>query len=247
LIAAGVATVIYAQSDPNPKATGGAATLRNGGVVVTGDLMAKAAQQVNAGWTFAMTHQRPIVTWKVAATLDGKVAARDRSSRWITGEAARHESHELRAQVDAVAIGTGTVLTDDPDLSVRGIEDARQPMRVVIGQRSVPADARIRMAQPVENFRQIPTRDPKFALNQLFRSDIHSVLLEGGPTLAGAFLRAGLVDHIRWYVAPALLGEGVAAVPDLSIRSISGIRRFTTTGVHQVGDDVRIDMDPIPA
>lgn len=245
LIEAGVAAVVFAQADPNPQAAGGGAALRAAGIAVTGGVMAEAARALNPEWSFAQEHRRPWVIWKAAATLDGKVAAADRSSRWITGEAARAQVHELRSQVDAVIVGTATVLTDDPDLTARGSEDARQPMRVVIGQRAVPAAARIRSAHPVRNFRQIPTRDPRFALDQLFRGELYRVLLEGGPTLAGAFLRAGLIDEIRWYLAPAVLGSGVPAVPDLSITSMSGIRRFTIRGVSQVGDDVRIDMEPI--
>lgn len=243
LIDAGVARVVFGQADPNRKAHGGRARLQAAGVSVTGGTLADEAAALNPFWTFAMAHERPYVVWKVATTLDGKVAASDGSSRWITGAEARAEVRQLRAEVDAVVVGTGTVLVDDPELTPHD-PTARQPVRVVVGQRSVPAQARVRRAAPMANFWQIPTRDPKFALAQLFRRELHRVLLEGGPALAGALLRAGLIDEIRWYTAPAVLGDGKSALPDLGIFTIDSIRRFQLTGVSRVGHDVRIDLRP---
>ena len=137
LIAAGVARVVFAQSDDNGKAAGGAATLRAAGIQVTEGLMAEQARAVNPYWTFAAQQKRPYVIWKTAATLDGFVAAADGSSRWITGEAAREDVHRLRAEVDAVMVGTGTMLVDDPELTARIDGDLadQQPLRVVMGQR----------------------------------------------------------------------------------------------------------------
>ncbi len=246
LIDAGVARVVFAQSDPNPEASGGARALRAAGVVVTEGLLAEPARQLNPTWTRAMSRQRPDVTWKLAATLDGYVAAADGSSRWITGPAARDQVHELRGQVDAVVVGTATVFADDPELTARGAGGAagRQPWRVVMGQRSVPANARVRLAEPVDRFWQLPTRDPAFALQQLMRREVRSVLLEGGPTLAGAFLRAGLIDRIIWYTAPLLVAAGRPAVADLGVTSITEAVRLDLLDVSRVGDDVRIDLRP---
>ncbi|MFN8127010.1 MAG: bifunctional diaminohydroxyphosphoribosylaminopyrimidine deaminase/5-amino-6-(5-phosphoribosylamino)uracil reductase RibD [Candidatus Nanopelagicales bacterium] len=243
LIDAGVARVVYGQSDPNPEAAGGAAVLRSAGIAVTGGLLADEATALNPGWSIAMSRQRPTVTWKVAATLDGRVAAPDGSSRWITGVAAREQVHQMRAEHDAVLVGTTTVLTDDPELTAR-IDGARQPWRIVMGQRSVPARARVRLSEPADRFWQIPTRDPSFALSQMVRRDIHTVLLEGGPSLAGAFLRAGLIDHVVWYTAPAILTAGVGAVPDLGVTTLDRAWRLSLRDVSRVGDDVRIDLVP---
>jgi diaminohydroxyphosphoribosylaminopyrimidine deaminase/5-amino-6-(5-phosphoribosylamino)uracil reductase len=246
LIEAGVARVVYGQSDPNPAAAGGAAALRAAGIETVGGVLAAEAESVNPVWTFAMTAGRPLVTWKTAATLDGLVAAADGTSKWITGPAARQDVHRLRAASDAVMVGTGTVLADDPELTVRlADQPVRQPLRVVMGQRAVPATARVRTAGPMDAFLPITTRDPKQALAVLQRRGAHGVLLEGGPLLARSFLRAGLVDRIVWYVAPALLGSGREAVPSLGITTIGDAARFVVTGVRQVGDDVRIDVEPV--
>lgn len=246
LIAAGVARVVFAQKDPNPEAAGGARTLREAGVIVNEGLLAEEAEQLNPQWSRAMARQRPEVTWKLAATLDGFLAAADGSSRWITGTAARQEVHQRRAASDAVLVGTATILADDPELTARTADGlmAAQPWRVVMGQRSVPAGARVRLAEPVDRFWQIPTRDPAFALQQLQRREVRSVLLEGGPALAGAFLRAGLIDTIVWYVAPALLGTGLPVVSDLGITTMSGAVRLELVDVARVGDDVRMDLRP---
>ena len=245
LAEAGVARVVFGQVDPNPIAGGGAAVLGGWGVSVTGALMADECEALNPAWTFAQENARPFVTWKVAATLDGRVAAADGTSRWITGEAARAEVHLLRADVDAILVGTGTVLADDPSLSARDSEGrlaSYQPLRVVMGVREVPEAALVRDGSAP--FLQIMATDPVEVLAMLVERDVHHVLLEGGPRLAAAFLRAGMIDAIRWYVAPALLGGGAPAVSDLGIGTISYVRRFVTSAVSLVGDDVRIDLSP---
>jgi diaminohydroxyphosphoribosylaminopyrimidine deaminase/5-amino-6-(5-phosphoribosylamino)uracil reductase len=242
LLAAGVARVVYAQADPNPVASGGAETLRAGGVDVEGGLLDDEASALNPVWTFAVTAGRPFVTWKAASTLDGRIAAADGTSRWITSSAARAEVHELRAAVDAVVVGTGTVLTDDPHLAVRragDISSERQPLRVVVGLRDLPAGARVLDdAAPTLHLR---THDPREVLAALVDHDVQHVLLEGGPTLAAAFVRAGLVDAVRWYVAPALLGAGASALADAGMSTISEALRLTVTDVALVGADVRIE------
>lgn len=243
LLDAEVARVVHGQSDPNPVAAGGARRLADAGVEVVGGVLAAEAAELNPIWTFAVTHGRPFVTWKAASTLDGRVAAYDGSSRWITSAASRAEVHTLRAEVDAVIVGIGTVLEDDPHLAVRvdGIVLPRevQPLRVVVGRRDIPEGARV--LDDAAPTLQVREHDPSTVLLALRDLDVQHVLLEGGPTLAAAFVRAGLVDAVRWYVAPALLGAGAHALGSAGINSIADALRLRITEVARVGDDVRID------
>ncbi|GAA2478344.1 bifunctional diaminohydroxyphosphoribosylaminopyrimidine deaminase/5-amino-6-(5-phosphoribosylamino)uracil reductase RibD [Terrabacter carboxydivorans] len=241
LVEAGVARVVFAQSDPNPDAAGGAERLHAAGVHVTGGVLADEAAAVNERWARTVELGRPLVTWKLASTLDGRSAAADGSSQWITGEAARADVHLLRATRDAVLVGTGTVLADDPRLTVRmpgGELAPDQPLRAVMGLREVPPVARLHDAPG--SVVHLATRDPREALDLLWHRGVRDVWLEGGPTLAAAVLRAGLVDDVYAYVAPALLGAGRLAVDDLGIRSISDVRRLGLVDVAVVGGDVRI-------
>lgn len=242
LLAAGVVRVVFGQRDPNPTAAGGAARLAAGGVEVVPGLLAEDAEALNEAWAFAMRHGRPLVTWKVASTLDGRVAAADGSSRWVTGPAARAEVHELRATSGAVVIGTGTALADDPSLTVRradGSPVAQQPIRVVMGRRELPAAAALRDgAAPLRVFEDDP---PAAVLRALAGEGVQSVLLEGGPNLAASFVRHGLVDRVVWFLAPKLLGAGASAVGHLAIEGIDDALPVRITGVRQVGTDVRVD------
>jgi diaminohydroxyphosphoribosylaminopyrimidine deaminase/5-amino-6-(5-phosphoribosylamino)uracil reductase len=252
LVEAGVRRVVYAQRDPNPVAAGGAATLREAGVEVEGGLLEDEARAVNRVWTFAMDHGRPFVTWKFATTLDGRSAAADGTSRWVSARAARQDTHRLRALCDPMLVGTNTVEVDDPLLTVRDEADRpldRQPLRAVMGLRDLPADQRV-FDGSAETVR-LRTRDPLVALKELFALDRQHVFLEGGPTLAAAFWRAGLVDEVVTYVAPMLLGAGRNAVADLGVGTISDADHLTITDVAvldpaEPGDDtnVRITMSP---
>lgn len=247
LLAAGVTRVVLAQSDPNPLAAGGADRLAAAGVDVVRGVLADESASMNEAWTFAVRHGRPMVTWKVASTLDGRVAADDGSSRWVTGEESRAQVHQLRAEVDAVVIGTVTALVDDPSLTVRdarGVPAGRQPMRVVMGRREIPAGAALR--DGLAPLRTFPTESPAEVLADLATQDVQHVLLEGGPTLASAFLRAGLVDRFVWYLAPKLLGSGAPAVGDLGVPDIGSAMRLQITGITRVGQDVRVDGTMLP-
>ena len=236
---AGVARVVYAQADTNPVATGGADALRAAGVDVEGGLLADQARALNREWTFAVESGRPFVTWKFATTLDGRSAAADGTSRWVSSAPARRDTHRLRALCDAILVGTGTVLVDDPQLTVRDDEDRnlpreRQPLRAVMGLRDVPAGRRVLDAAAETVL--LRTRDPHEALAALRERDRQHVFLEGGPTLAGAFLREGLVDEVVTYVAPMLLGAGRSAVGDLGIANIAAALRLDVTDVTVLGD-----------
>lgn len=222
LLAAGVSRVVYACADPNPVAAGGASRLAAAGVDVVGGLMAAEASRVNRAWAFGLEHGRPLVTWKFAATLDGRSAAADGTSRWVSHHASRRDTHQLRAQCDAILVGTNTVAVDDPELTVRDEYDApvaHQLLRVVMGERDLPADRRVfNEAGPSLHLR---SRDPDAVLAELFRRGRRHVFLEGGPTVAAAFVAAGLVDEVVAYVAPMLLGAGRPAVADLGIATMA--------------------------
>lgn len=253
LLEAGVRRVVYAQADPNQVAAGGALSLAAGGVDVAGGLLADEARQVNRAWTFAVEHGRPFVTWKFAASLDGRSAAADGTSRWVSNEAARRDTHRLRAQCDVVLAGTGTVLVDDPRLTVRDetdepLERGLQPLRAVMGLRDLPAGRRVLDdSAPTLHLR---TRSPQNALDELYAADRRHVFLEGGPTLAAAFLQAGLVDEVVAYVAPLLLGAGRHAVEGLEIGTIADALRLEVRDVEVLGQgadrNVRLVMTPAP-
>jgi diaminohydroxyphosphoribosylaminopyrimidine deaminase/5-amino-6-(5-phosphoribosylamino)uracil reductase len=241
LIEAGVARVVFAQSDPNPAARGGGLRLEAAGVRTSTGVLAQESALLNESWTFSIVNGRPKVTWKFAATLDGRSAAADGSSRWITGPLARADVHRLRAQCDAILVGTGTVLADDPALTVRGVDGSasgRQPLRVVMGLRPIPEAARVR--DGVAPTLLLTTHDPAEVLKALDEREIHHVWLEGGPTVAAAFLRAGLVDEVITYLAPALLGSGAPALGDLGIRTIDQALRLVPHEVTTIGPDIRI-------
>ncbi len=241
LVDAGVARVVFAQTDPNPSACGGKGVLDAAGIRTTVGVLEQESTALNAAWTFSIVNGRPKVTWKFAATLDGRSAAADGSSRWITGPLARADVHRLRSHCDAVLVGIGTVITDDPVLSVRGpggVTSGRQPLRVVMGLRPIPESARI--LGPGAQTIQLATHDPAEALKTLDAQEIHHVWLEGGPTVAAAFLGAGLVDEIIAYLAPALLGSGIAAVADLGIHAMDQVIRLTPDEVTLIGPDIRI-------
>ena len=240
LIDAGVARVVYAVDDPDPVAGHGAADLRAAGIAVEAGLLHDEAARSNAAWLHVTRTGRPYVTWKYAATLDGRVSAADGTSRWITGEAARHDVHLLRARSDAIVVGTGTVLADDPRLDVRlpGTAITHQPLRVIVGRRDIPATANVFDGSAPTL--QLADHDPASVLKSLAERDVVSVLLEGGPTLAGAFVAAGLVDRVVAYIAPALLGSGLPALGDAGIETLAAALRLHVEAVDLVGGDVRI-------
>ncbi|OBG09095.1 bifunctional diaminohydroxyphosphoribosylaminopyrimidine deaminase/5-amino-6-(5-phosphoribosylamino)uracil reductase RibD [Mycolicibacter sinensis] len=244
LLAAGVAKVAYAVDDPNPEAAGGAARLAAAGVEVLAGVQADA---VIAGplreWLHKQRTGLPHVTWKYATSIDGRSAAADGSSQWITSEAARADLHRRRAAADAIVVGTGTVLIDDPTLTARlpdGTLADRQPLRVVVGQREISADAQV--LNDDSRTMVIRTHDPAEVLRAL--SDRTDVLLEGGPTLAGAFLRAGAIDRILAYVAPILLGGPITAVDDVGVPSIARALRWRFDTVEPIGPDLLLSLVP---
>jgi diaminohydroxyphosphoribosylaminopyrimidine deaminase/5-amino-6-(5-phosphoribosylamino)uracil reductase len=293
LLAAGVARVVVATPDPNPKAAGGAARLREAGVAVTAGVLGEEAERVNEEWLTYARLGRPHVTWKFAATLDGRSAAEDGTSQWITSPESRADVHRLRAACDAIVAGVGTILADDPHLTARptgpgpgperdGLPDevavllaggpplaarplgARPPLRVVVdsGART-PATAKVLDAEAPTlvavaedavtgldaDLLRLPRHqdgglDPHALLKELAAREVVSVFLEGGPTLAGSFLRQGLVDRVVAYLAPALLGAGRAALGPSGVRTISGMHRLTFDEISPFGPDIRLVARP---
>ncbi len=244
--AAGISRVVFESADPNPVAGGGAEVLRAAGIdVVGGQLLDDVHRSALGRWLTAIAQGRPHVTWKFGATLDGRVAAADGTSRWITSATARADVHRLRAGIDAIIVGSGTVLADDPQLTVRsegGELAARQPIRVVFDRRGrVPANARVRD----QSATTVVWIDSVFdALSAMYEGGVRTVLLEGGPTLAAAFLKAGYIDRVVGYLAPALLGAGPSLVGELGITGIARALRLVVEDVAMVGADVRITARP---
>ncbi|MEU4807279.1 bifunctional diaminohydroxyphosphoribosylaminopyrimidine deaminase/5-amino-6-(5-phosphoribosylamino)uracil reductase RibD [Actinosynnema sp. NPDC023587] len=239
LIAAGVARVVFANADPHPEAAGGAEVLRAAGVEVVH--LPTHVEALRAWLHFARTG-RPHVTWKYAATLDGRVAAADGSSRWISSPESRAEVHALRTAIDAIVVGTGTVRVDDPRLTARGAGVTRQPLRVVVGNGDLPPGAHV-LDGEAETL-HIRTHDPDVVLAELAARGAVDVLVEGGPTLAGAFARAGRVDRVLAYVAPKLLGDGPTALRDAGVSTITDAVGLVVEQVTMCGPDVRISAVP---
>ncbi len=251
LMAAGVARVVVGVRDPNPVAAGGLERLRAAGVAVVDGVREDEAREATIGWLTAVTRGRPFVVWKFAATLDGRSAAADGTSRWITSPEARADVHVLRSTVDAVVAGVGTVLADDAWLTVRGADGelaGRQPLRVVVDSFGrTPDSARVCdraaatwIATTADVGAGLDGRVDLLALGErLYARGVRTALLEGGPTLAGAFLRAGLVDRVVGYVAPKLLGAGAAALGPAGVGSIGEAIELELVDVARIGPDLR--------
>ena len=219
-LAAGVAKVVAGSLDPNPIAGGGLEVLRAAGVE-TEHADSAAARAQNEAWRVWIAAGRPFVILKLALTLDGRVALP--GTRWITGEESRRRVHELRAQVDAVAVGMGTVRADDPQLTARDIGAAKQPRRLAFGRGPLPDGSEL----------ELRTGVLEEELAALAADGVQSLLLEGGPRLAESFLKEDLVDKILLFVAPRIAGSGPSFAPDL--RAPVELRRLIA---EPVGDDL---------
>jgi diaminohydroxyphosphoribosylaminopyrimidine deaminase / 5-amino-6-(5-phosphoribosylamino)uracil reductase len=273
---AGVARVVIALVDPNPQVPGGGASrLREAGVEVTLGLLAEEAERQNRAWLTAVREQRPHVTLKAAATLDGKLADVHGGSKWITGEAARGRAHRLRAESDAIVVGATTALRDDPALTVRLPEPwPREPYRVVLDTRArLGADARLihagtparaliavgeaapaaavaALEQAGATVLRCATRegriDPLALLARLFALDVRGVLVEGGAETHAAFLDAGVVDRVALFVAPLLLGGRAAAgVVGGAGRELKSAVRLGALSVTTLADDLLVEADVV--
>lgn len=240
LLDARVGEVVIAVADPTAVAGGGAAHLRAHGVPVRTGLRSDEGETLLHVWLTAARRGTPYVTLKSATSLDGCVAAADGSSRWITGPQSRAHAHHVRAEVDAIVVGTGTVLADDPSLTARDADGNlldHQPLRVVVGHRDVPDGARVRAGDGVVHLR---THDVRAVLAELAAREVRHVLVEGGPGLATAFLAADAVDEVHAYLAPVLIGDGLRAVHALGGTTLADAPRLQTVAVERLGDDVLV-------
>ncbi|WP_062073126.1 bifunctional diaminohydroxyphosphoribosylaminopyrimidine deaminase/5-amino-6-(5-phosphoribosylamino)uracil reductase RibD [Demequina sediminicola] len=234
---AGIGRVQYAVPDPGEASAGGAATLNDAGIPAM-YAPHEGASTLTRRWHHAMSHGRPYVIAKWASTLDGRMAAADGTAFWITGEQARAHAHEVRAAVDAIAVGTGTVATDDPQLSARppGSTSPHQPLRVVIGNRSTTGAQVWRD----DNAIAIASHEPDEILAVLHSREIRTVIVEGGPTVLSAFIAAGVVDEVHAYIAPAILGDGPTAVSGVGITTMSGALRLSEVTSTPLGADTLV-------
>jgi diaminohydroxyphosphoribosylaminopyrimidine deaminase/5-amino-6-(5-phosphoribosylamino)uracil reductase len=235
IIEAGVGRVVVAVLDPDPQVSGrGVERLQAAGIEVEVGVLAADVEHQLACYLHHRRTGRPRVTLKLAATLDGRTAAPDGSSRWITGDQARADVHRERAEHDAVLVGAGTVRADDPELTVRSVE-GRDPLRVVLG--SAPEGARIHPCLELSG-------ELGDVLDHLGGAGVLSVLVEGGPAVAHAFHAADLVDRYLLYVAPALLGgdDGRPVLAGAGAPTMAGAWRGRFTSVEWLGDDLRLEM-----
>jgi len=237
IIASGIRRVVVAVEDPDAQVAGrGIAALRAAGLEVSVGQCSTAVRDQLAPYFVHRRTMRPFVVLKLAATIDGRIAAPDGTSRWITGPEARADAHQLRSESDAVVVGAGTVRADDPALTVRHVT-GRDPLRVVLGR--IPPTARVH-----------PCREHTGSLGELLddlgRQGIVQVLVEGGASVAGSFHHAGLVDRYVLYLAPALMGsaDGSPLLRGPGSPSMSSIWRGSFRTVTRLGADLRIDLDP---
>ena len=241
LIAAGISRVVFASADPGVESGAGASTLRDAGVeVIAGVLEAEADDQLRVWLTSAQNH-RPFVTLKWAQSLDGRAAAADGSSQWISGPESRAHAHLLRSSIDAILVGTGTVLADNPSLTARKADGSlyeHQPLRVVLGNSTLPADAKV-FDSSAETIR-VRNHDLTVLLAGLYARGVKHLMVEGGPTVASAFVRAGLVDEFVTYVGALMLGGPGMAVTDLGVASMSSAFHLDFKEVVPMGTDLYI-------
>ncbi len=243
LVAAGVRRVVVGVTDPDPLVAGaGLAHLRDAGIAVeVGCRAGEVAEQLGP-YLYHRRTGRPWVVLKLAATLDGRTAAADDTSQWITGPEARADAHRLRAESQAIVVGSGTVAADDPSLTTR-LVDGPDPRRVVLGR--APEGAKV---HPCTEWTPADG-DLDDLLDRLGADGVLQVLVEGGATVAGSFHRAGLVDEYVTYLAPALMGgdDGTGLFRGPGAATIGDLWRGEITSVRPVGADIRVDMRPVPS
>jgi diaminohydroxyphosphoribosylaminopyrimidine deaminase/5-amino-6-(5-phosphoribosylamino)uracil reductase len=235
IIEAGVSRVVVGIEDPDANVSGkGIARLREAGIDVEVGVCADEIRAQLAPYLKHRSTGRPWLVLKLAASVDGRTAAPDGSSQWITGDAARADAHRLRAESDAVIVGAGTVRADDPALTVRHV-DGPDPLRVVLGK--APPDAKVHPALELQG-------DPGEVLDELGRRGVLQAVVEGGPTVAGAFHRAGLVDRYVVYLAPVLFGgdDGRPLFTGPGAPTIEDVWRGRITSVERLGDDLKLEL-----
>jgi diaminohydroxyphosphoribosylaminopyrimidine deaminase/5-amino-6-(5-phosphoribosylamino)uracil reductase len=250
IIAAGITDVVYAIDDPHDPAAGGAATLRAAGVRVRSGLGAEEALDLNRRWFEAVAAKRPFITLHMAQTLDARIAAEDGTSQWISCPESLADNHGIRSRIDAILVGTQTVLVDNPRLTARdpsGEPAAKQPRRAVMGLRGIPEGAAIHGDDGLAV--HLPTRDPQQALSMLYEAGTRHVMVEGGSSILSSFLSAGLVDELIVYLAPTLLGSGTPSLNGLGITTLADAQQWEWDpsdggAVRTLGRDLRLHLRP---
>ena len=246
LIEAGVSKVVFASSDPGEISSGGAKTLLAAGIEVEAGVLEERANQQLRVWLTSNKNQRPFVTLKWASSLDGRAAAQDGTSKWISGAQSRADAHRRRSEVDAILVGTGTALIDDPELTARNADGSlqlSQPLRVVLGTRDLPSNLRVFNADA--ETRTIKTQSIHGALSELYEQGIKHVLVEGGPTLASRFVQMDLVDEYVLYLAPKLIGGDKLAIGSIDVPSIDKAKGLVFQEVSKLGEDVLVVAAPV--
>ena len=238
IINSGIKKVVYAVSDPNPAAAGGADRLRAAGIEVESGIGEVQARLENRAWLTKMELGRPRITWKIASTMDGKVAASDGSSKWITGELARTDVAHMRSQFDAIITSTATVIADDPLMTSKGF--GKNPVRIVMGRTEINTGAQIMDSSAETIF--IKSQNFKDLIALANERGFNQVLIESGPTFGTALLREDLIDEIVLFQAPTLFGSGKPAIGDLGITHISGRLDFEISDVEMIGSDLKITL-----
>ncbi|NCW68233.1 MAG: bifunctional diaminohydroxyphosphoribosylaminopyrimidine deaminase/5-amino-6-(5-phosphoribosylamino)uracil reductase RibD [Marivivens sp.] len=241
LVAAGISRVVYAVADPGVESSKGAQTLRDAGVVVLGGVLEGEASQQNRVWLTAQKNQRPFVTLKWASSIDGRAAANDGTSKWISGPESRADSHRRRSEVDAILVGTGTILADDAELTARKPDGSlyeHQPLRVVIGESELPASSRVFNSDA--GTIHLRTREIEDVLKSLWQKGVKHVWVEGGPSVASEFVRLGLVSEYIIYQAPLLLGGERTALREIGVASMPQAKHLRFVEVKQLGEDIFI-------
>ena len=245
LVEAGISRVVYSVSDPGGESAEGAHYLRERGVDVIGGVLADEGLEVIRHWHTATTWGRPFVTVKWAQSLDGRIAASDGTSQWITSPESRSLVHADRANHGAIVVGTETALVDNPSLTARddnGELYPTQPHAVVIGMRELPATAQLH--DHPAGLSHFPTHDVDAVLAELFHRGIRSCYVEGGATLLAAFVRAGLVDEYHLTMGPMLLGGNKVAITDIGVDTLVDARRLDIVDLFVTGGDIRIVARP---
>jgi diaminohydroxyphosphoribosylaminopyrimidine deaminase/5-amino-6-(5-phosphoribosylamino)uracil reductase len=236
IIESGIKKVVYALSDPNPIAAGGSERMRAAGIEVESGSGEVQARHENRAWLTKIEKGRPRITWKIASTMDGKVAASDGSSKWITGELARADVAKIRSQADAIVTSTSTVIADNPLLTSKGI--GHNPVRIVMGLSEISSNSQI-LGSEAETV-LIKSRDFKELISLATDRGFNQLLIESGPNFGTALLSADLIDEIILFQAPTFLGAGKPSIGDLGITNISGCLDFEITDVEIIGADLKI-------
>lgn len=235
IIEAGIAKVIYAVADPNPIAAGGAQRLKDAGIEVE-YLPSAMLEDIQGAWLHRIRTGRPFFIWKVATTLDGRIAASDGTSQWITSSESRDDVQVLRSQSDAILIGTGTALADNPTLRPR-IDGAQSPIRIVMGGRDLPTDFNLNDGLSQTIFlKSHAVEDLYKALDYL---PVNQVLIEAGPTLGSVLFAAGVIDEVIIYQAPIALGSGKTWLEDIGVTTINDARKLTLISTEVIGPDIK--------